>query len=151
MTVAEVDTPGDTTRRGTKAVPTDAEVEEYTLRLHAIRFLAHVGASRRERAAPQRILVDVVLTLPAASLPASDRVRDVVDYDAVVRSVVEEGVTRPHRLLETYAIHVVNRLLVGTPATKVRVSATKCRAPTTYPLAAAIVEVVGVRPLSPRP
>ncbi len=141
-TVAEV----DPSRRDARAASVNAVVEEYRLRLRAIRFLAHVGASRRERAVPQRILVDVELTLPAASLPARDHVHDVVDYDAVVRSVVEEGVTEPHRLLETYAVHVVNRLLAETPAMKVRVSVKKRRAPTTYPVSAAIVQIVGVRP-----
>jgi dihydroneopterin aldolase len=126
-------------------------MDQYTLRLRAIRFLGHVGASRRERAIPQRIVVDVELTLPIASLPAHDHPDDVVDYDAVVRSVVEEGVAKPRRLLETYVVGVVGRLLAETPATKVRVSATKRRAPTTYPVAAAIVEIVGVRPLQARP
>jgi dihydroneopterin aldolase len=122
-----------------------AGIDEYTLRLRAIRFLAHLGASRSERGAAQEVVVDVELTFPVQSLPARDRIRDVVDYDAVASSVVEEGMERPHRLLETYVARVVRRLLAETPATRVRVAATKRHVPTKYPVDAAIVELVGSR------
>jgi dihydroneopterin aldolase len=91
------------------------------------------------------VVVDVELTLPVSSLPTRDRIRDVVDYDTVARAVVEEGVERPHRLLETYVARVVKRLLADTPATRVRVAATKRHVPTKVPVDAAIVALVGSR------
>jgi dihydroneopterin aldolase len=126
----------------------DPTIEEYTLRLTGIRFLAHLGASSSERLALQEVVVDVELILPVSSLPVRDRLRNVVDYDAVARAVVEEGIAKPRRLLETYVARVVGRLLAETPATRVRVAATKRRPPTTHPVAAAIVEIVGARPTS---
>jgi dihydroneopterin aldolase len=132
-------------RAASRIAEAEAKLDEYTLRLRAIRFFAHLGASRGERGAEQEVVVDVELILPVRSLPSRDRVREVVDYDAVARMVVEEGIERPHKLLETYVARVVRRLLADTPATRVRVAATKRHVPTTYPVEAAVVEIVGSR------
>jgi dihydroneopterin aldolase len=120
-------------------------IREYTLRLHAIRFRANVGASRNERAIPQELVVDVELTLPTSALPARDVKKEVVDYDAVSRLVVEEGQSSQHHLLETYASRLVDRLLAATPATRVRVAATKLRVPTMHSVDRAVVEIVATR------
>ena len=120
-------------------------INEYTLRLHAIRFRANVGASRPERSLPQELVVDVELTLPTSALPARDHKKEVVDYDAVARLVVEEGQVTPYHLLETYATRLIDRLLAATPATRVRVSATKLRVPSMHSVNRAVVEVVATR------
>jgi dihydroneopterin aldolase len=120
-------------------------VTEYTLRLHGIRFRANVGASRSERSIPQEVVVDVELTLPVSALPKHDVKRDVVDYNAVAELVVAEGTAAPHHLLETYAQRLIVRLLEETPATKVRLAATKLRVPTTHSVDKAVVELVATR------
>jgi len=120
-------------------------VTSYHLRIHAIRFRANVGASRTERALPQELLVDVDLDLPVAALPKHDHRREVVDYDAVVRLVVEVGQAEPYHLLETYSERVLERLLAETPAREVRVAVTKLRVPSTHSVDRAVVEVVGCR------
>jgi dihydroneopterin aldolase len=120
-------------------------LNEYTLRLHAIRFRANVGASRTERSLPQELVVDVELTLPLSALPARDHKKEVVDYDAVARLVVEEGQATPYHLLETYAQRLIDRLLAATPATRVRVAATKLRVPSMHSVDRAIVELVATR------
>ena len=117
----------------------------YALRLRGIRFVAHFGVSAEERSTGQDILVDVDLELPYGALPRRDRRGDVVDYDAVVTRVVEEGLSDQFRLLETFVARVVGLLLEDTPAFRVRVAATKARAPTKYPLDSAIVEIVRTR------
>ncbi len=120
-------------------------VNGYSLKLRGIRFVGRFGATREERSRGQQILVDVDLDLPIEALPKHDRRKDVVDYDAIVRRVVEEGIAEPYRLLETYVVHLVARLFEDTPAMCIRAAATKARAPTTYPVDAAIVEVVRQR------
>lgn len=120
-------------------------MSEYALRLHGIRFKAHVGASREERATLQEVIVDVDLTLPVSSLPRRDHRRDVVDYDRVVTRVVECGSAEQYRLLEVVASRIVTCLLEDTPALRVRVLVRKLKAPTKYPLDSAAVELVGVR------
>jgi dihydroneopterin aldolase len=128
-----------------RAMKARTVIAQYAMRLNGIRFQAHFGVTRGERATQQEVVVDVELTLPVSALPARDDKRDVVDYDAVARSVVDEGLARPHRLLETYVANVVERLFAETPATVVRVAATKRRVPTKYPVDAAIVELTARR------
>lgn len=120
-------------------------VSEYTMRLDGIRFRANLGASRSERSIPQEIVVDLELTLPVSALPKRDDKREVVDYDAVTKIVVAEGLAEQWRLLEKYVARLVERLLEETPAVRVRVAATKLRVPTTHSVDRAIVELVGVR------
>ncbi len=117
----------------------------YRIELRGVRFRARFGASRSERDLPQDVSVDVDLTLPYAMMPESDHVSDVFDYDRVARLVVEEGVAREHRLLETYARLVLERLLDETPALDVRVAVAKQRVPTTYSVDAVTVVLSAAR------
>jgi dihydroneopterin aldolase len=120
-------------------------LEQYTLRLHGVRFRANLGASSSERSLPQEIVVDVELMLPIEAMPGRDRRRDAVDYDAVAGIVVEVGGAERYRLLETYAARLVERLLAATPALRVKVSATKLRVPTIHNVDHAVVELVASR------
>jgi len=120
-------------------------IREYTLRLEAVRFRANIGASAAERSIPQDLVVDVDLELPVGSLPKRDTKREVVDYDLVVRLVVEVGLAEPYRLIEVYVQRLLERILAETPALRVRVAATKLRVPSTYSTDRAIVELIGTR------
>jgi 7,8-dihydroneopterin aldolase/epimerase/oxygenase len=117
----------------------------YKIALKGVRFRAKFGASRSERDLPQDVVVDVTLTLPYETMPQRDHVRDVFDYDGVARLVVEEGMARQHRLLETYTRLVLERILAETPATRVTVAVTKVRAPTTHSVDAITVELSAER------
>ena len=120
-------------------------IHEYSLRLHGVRFRATIGASAAERSIPQDLVVDVELELPVSALPTRDAKREVVDYDHVVRLVVEVGLAEPYRLLEVYAQSVLERLLAETPAQRARVAVTKSRVPSTYSTDQAVVELIGSR------
>lgn len=122
-------------------------IRNYSLRLEAVRFRANVGASAAERSIPQDLVVDVELELPVSALPKRDAKREVVDYDLIVRLVVEVGLAERYRLLEVYAQRLLERLLAETPASVVRVAATKLRVPSTYSTDKAVVELVGTRDL----
>lgn len=122
-------------------------IRKYSLRLEAVRFRANVGASAAERSIPQDLVVDVELELPVSALPKRDAKREVVDYDLIVRLVVEVGLAEPYRLLEVYAQRLLERLLLETPASLVRVAATKLRVPSTYSTDKAVVELIGTRDL----
>ncbi len=117
----------------------------YRITLRGVRFRARMGASRSERDIPQDVSVDVDVTLPFERMPQSDNVREVFDYDWVARLVVEEGTARSHRLLETYARLLLDRLLAETPATHIRVSVSKVRVPTTHSVDAVVVELSASR------
>jgi 7,8-dihydroneopterin aldolase/epimerase/oxygenase len=120
-------------------------VNEYTIRLHSIRFRTNMGASRSEREIPQEIVVDVELTLPVDALPKRDLRRDAVDYGVIADLVVKEGLAEEYHLLETYAARLVERLLEETPALRVRVGTTKLRVPTSHSVDRAVVELVATR------
>ncbi len=122
-----------------------ATTKTYRIALRGVRFRARMGASRSERDIPQDVSVDVDVTLPYERMPQSDNVREVFDYDWVARLVVEEGLARSHRLLETYARLLLDRLLAETPATDVRVSVSKVRVPTTHSVDAVVVELSASR------
>lgn len=120
-------------------------IQAYTLRLRRISFEAHIGVSLEERGAGQELLVDVDLFFSVDDLPELDALDEAIDYDGAVRKVVEEGTAQSYRLLETYARRVVARLLADLPVSKVRVAVTKKHVPTQYPVAEAIVELIGAR------
>jgi dihydroneopterin aldolase len=120
-------------------------LDEYTLRLHGVRFRTNLGASHSERSVPQEIVVDVELVLPIGALPGHDRRQEAVDYDRVAGLVVEEGRAERYRLLETYARRLVERLLAETPALRVKISATKLRVPTMHNVDRAVVELSASR------
>jgi dihydroneopterin aldolase len=126
-------------------------LSDYKMRLSGVRFRANIGASRSERSIPQEVVVEVELHLPLSSFPKRDDRSDVVDYGAVAQIVVEEGLAEPYRLLETYVGRLVRRLLDETPASRVRVAATKLRVPTRHSVDCASVELVGDRTEEPAP
>lgn len=117
----------------------------YAIRLHDIQFDAHVGVSPEERRVAQALSVNVDITLGIVEPIVRDALDEVLDYDAVVRIVVETGTSRSHHLLETYVTRVVDRLLEQPHVVTVRVAVTKRSVPTTYPVGAAFVELVGHR------
>ena len=120
-------------------------VAEYNIRVEGIRFRGKHGVSDSERDLPQDFLVTVDVTLPVSVLPQGDHMRDVFDYDRVSSLVVEVGTGQPCRLLETLARRVIEKVLEGTPATRVAVSVTKQRPPTTHSVDTVAVELVAHR------
>jgi 7,8-dihydroneopterin aldolase/epimerase/oxygenase len=120
-------------------------ITEYNMRLEGIRFRAKHGVSDSERDLPQDFLVTVAVTLPVAQLAEADKVTEVFDYDWIATKVVEVGTQQSFKLLETLAQRVIHRLFEETPATKVAVSVTKTRPPTTNSVDAVSVEVVATK------
>ena len=127
------------------AAANEIELSGYALRLRGIHLAVNIGATKRERQSLQDLIVDVDLELPQSVFPPRDRVRDVLSYDDISTWVVEEATAAPLHLLESYVARVIRRLLAETPATLVRVSATKRHVPTRHPVDAAYVELVGRR------
>ncbi len=119
---------------------------EYKIRLSGVRFRARHGVSDSERQLPQDFLADVEITLPTATLPTSDHLREVFDYDRFASLIVEVGTSQEFRLLESLGARVIERVLEATPATRVSVSITKLRPPTTSSVDAVSVELVAHRP-----
>jgi dihydroneopterin aldolase len=87
---------------------------------------ANIGIHPAERAAPQRVVLNVDLFVPLAlSTPKHDRIHEVVDYD-FVRTVVRRRVGAGHiNLQETLVDDIARALLAHPGVTAVRVASEK--------------------------
>lgn len=95
-----------------------------------------IGIHDFEKAAPQRLLIDVDLYVPlAASTPAQDAIGEVVDYD-FVRHAIDRILRAGHvNLQETLCDAILQELLAHPQVVAVRVATRK---PDVYPDTAAV-------------
>ena len=126
----------------TRPVSAARPVVAYALRLRGIHVHSHMGVSDAERARQQELVVAVDLELGGELYPAADELDCVTDYAEIVRAADEAARERPYRLLETFALHVAQRLMTLWPAAeRVRVSVTKAVVPVAPLTEEATVEV----------
>lgn len=87
---------------------------------------ASIGIHPSERAAPQRIVLNVDLYVPLAfSTPKEDRIHEVVDYD-FVRTTIHQRLAVGHINLQETLVDDVARALLAHPAVRaVRVASEK--------------------------
>lgn len=112
------------------------------VRLNDVALFAHLGVSSAEREVGQRIHLDLELTVDLGPASRSDAVADTVNYEAVYRTVQEVvGITR-HKLLETLAGDLMNRLFQEYPAERIRIRIRKPNVPFSGSLASAEIEMV---------
>lgn len=123
------------------AKPRTMTISTYKIRLQNIRFRAKHGALRAERDLPRDFVADVSVELPAASLPRTDTLSRVFDYDRIAAIVVDEGTQKTYRLIETLAQRLVERILAETPAESVTIEVRKFAPPTCASVDAFSVEL----------
>jgi dihydroneopterin aldolase len=117
-----------------------------TIELHAIELFGFHGVLEEERERGQRFLVDVELDVDsqtAATVAASDRIEDALDYRDVVEAVCEVSDARAYRLLEAFAAALAQTLVDRFPVVRVRVRVRKPDVELTRPVehAAVVVEL----------
>jgi 7,8-dihydroneopterin aldolase/epimerase/oxygenase len=113
--------------------------------LRNVELAANIGIHDFEKAAAQRILVNVDLyVLLDATTPSHDKIGEVLDYD-FVHATIRERVARGHiNLQETLCDDVARTLLAHPLSRAVRVSTEK---PDVYPDCDAVgIEVFFVKP-----
>lgn len=71
--------------------------------LTGIETTCSIGIHDFERAAPQRVLVDVEVLLAADKEPAADHIDDALNYDDIRQTVVDIAKSRHFDLQETLA------------------------------------------------
>lgn len=99
--------------------------------LHGFALDVSIGFHDFEREAPQRVLIDVDLFVPAEhSTPRQDEVAEVLDYDFIRQSVAELARSRHFNLQETLIDGIVELCLARPTVRAVRVSTQK---PDVYP------------------
>jgi len=78
--------------------------------IEGIKFHGFHGMTRMERQVGVRLSVDVSLELDLNAAGRSDNVRHALDYRKVHERVVEIGRASSHRLLESYAVALMDAL-----------------------------------------
>ncbi|MBI4343846.1 MAG: dihydroneopterin aldolase [Candidatus Omnitrophica bacterium] len=93
------------------------------LLIHELEARCRLGVYEREQAAPQRILIDLELTIDAARAAAGDDVRQAIDYAQLVGRVKQLAEGSAYRLMETLAEAIAADVLerFEVPALRVRV------------------------------
>lgn len=107
--------------------------------VEGIKFHGFHGLTRMERQFGVRLSVDVALDLDLERSGRSDSVRDTLDYRKVHARVVEIGRGPSHKLLESFAIAVLDVLHRDFSADRITVTVRK-----ETPVLDGIVDSVGV-------
>jgi len=107
--------------------------------LEGIKFHGFHGLTRMEREVGVRLAVDVSLELDLERSGRRDSVGDTIDYRKVHRAVVDVGRGKSHKLLESFAITLLDLLLEQFPADRITVRIRK-----ETPVLDGIVDSVGV-------
>lgn len=93
--------------------------------LRALRVEAMVGIYRRERTIRQTVEIDLDIALPDASVFASGKVADTIDYAVVTRRIREELDAHRFGLVENLAEHLARLIVEEFHSPWVRLSVAK--------------------------
>jgi dihydroneopterin aldolase len=96
-----------------------------TIKIKDLEVFLRVGVPDAERAAPQRLLVTVVLTLNHERAAQTDDLGDTVDYSQVAQYVLGLGTERSWRLIEKLAGDIADELINREPVEAVAVKIKK--------------------------
>ena len=116
--------------------------DEVTIFLQALEVWGHCGVTAAERAAHQRLVIDVELVPLAVPGATSDELAGTVDYARAAEIVAAAVAAGEYALLERLATEILDRLFAAYPLATARVAVAKPAPPAMLPLAAARVEVV---------
>lgn len=112
-----------------------------SVRLNDIALYAHLGVTEAEREVGQRIHLDVDLTVDLDAASRSDALADTVNYESVYRTVQAVVAESRHKLLETLAGDLIQRLFGEYPARRIVIRVRKPNVPFAGSLAAVEVEL----------
>lgn len=107
--------------------------------LEGIKFHGFHGLTKMERQVGVRLAVDVSLETDLEPSGRNDDVRATLDYRGVHRRVVEIGRGTSHKLLESFAVAVLDALMAEFPARRITIRVRK-----ETPVLDGIVDSVGV-------
>ena len=84
-----------------------------------------IGIHKRERYVPQSVSIDLDIGIPGASVFASDKVADTIDYEQVALRIKALAASGHFKLVETFADRIARLLIDDFKAPWVKVSAAK--------------------------
>jgi len=107
--------------------------------VEGIKFHGFHGLTKLERQVGVRLSVDVRLEMDLEKSGRSDRMSDTIDYALVHKKVIEVGRGQSYKLLETFALKLLDEFLVDFEVARVTVRVRK-----ETPVLDGIVDAVGV-------
>ena len=102
-----------------------------TIEIRKLRVTTHIGVPDEERAAPQELLLSIVMTPQASFRHLGDDINQTVDYYAVSLELEALAAEKPRKLIETLAADVADHLLSHHPLRRVDVLVEKFILPNT--------------------
>jgi dihydroneopterin aldolase len=114
--------------------------------VEGIKFHGFHGLTKLERQVGVRLSVDVTLEMDLTTSGRSDRMSDTVDYALVHKKVIEVGRGQSYKLLETFALKLLDEFLEAFDIERVTVRVRK-----ETPVLDGIVDAVGVQMTRSRP
>lgn len=108
--------------------------------VEGIKFHGFHGLTKLERQVGVRLSVDVTLEMDLTTSGRSDRMSDTIDYAVVHRKVIEVGRGQSYKLLETFALKLLDEFLAAFDIDRVTVRVRK-----ETPVLDGIVDAVGVQ------
>jgi dihydroneopterin aldolase len=108
--------------------------------VEGIKFHGFHGLTKLERQVGVRLSVDVTIEMDLEKSGRSDRMVDTVDYALVHRKVIEVGRGKSYKLLETFALKLLDEFLTEFAIERVTVRVRK-----ETPVLDGIVDAVGVQ------
>lgn len=108
--------------------------------VEGIKFHGFHGLTKLERQVGVRLSVDVTIEMDLEKSGRSDRMIDTVDYALVHRKVIEVGRGKSYKLLETFALKLLDEFLAEFAVDRVTVRVRK-----ETPVLDGIVDAVGVQ------
>jgi dihydroneopterin aldolase len=114
--------------------------------VEGIKFHGFHGLTKLERQVGVRLSVDVTLEMDLTTSGRSDRMSDTVDYALVHKKVIEVGRGKSYKLLETFALKLLDEFLEAFDIDRVTVRVRK-----ETPVLDGIVDAVGVQMTRARP
>jgi dihydroneopterin aldolase len=96
-----------------------------TIHIEQLRISARVGVPDLERAAPQRLALNITLWPNQSWRNLDDKISRTVNYSTVARVVEEFAQSRTDKLIETLADQIAAHLLRSFPIKQVRIELRK--------------------------
>ena len=96
-----------------------------TILVRDLRVEVLIGIHKRERYVPQSVSIDLDIGIPGASVFASDKVADTIDYEQVALKIKALAASGHFKLVETFADRIAKLLIDDFKAPWVKVSAAK--------------------------
>ena len=119
----------------------DQQHRDIEIRLDGVSVRTNHGVSDAEREIGQRMVFDLVMTVPGCGATETDRVEDTVDYGEISEILAAMATERSRLTLERLVTEIAEAIIARFPVSSVTVRATKPEPPVPQVMDGASVEV----------